>query len=62
MNVTVPVSVPPTYCGVMVAVKVTERPLLEGLRLETTVVVVVAAFTVWSSTEEVLPWQFESPL
>ena len=38
-----------------VAVKVTACPLFEGLRLDASVVVVPAVFTVWTSGEDVLP-------
>ena len=38
-----------------VAVKVTVCPLFEGLRLDASVVVVPAVFTVWASGKDVLP-------
>jgi hypothetical protein len=61
MNVTVPVgAVDPLV--VTVAVNVTEEPDMEGFALEAKVVVVVAAFTVWVSTADVLPAWFASPL
>ena len=45
-----------------VAVKVTIRPLFDGLRLDVKVVVVLALFTVCVSAEDVLPVWLASPL
>ena len=45
-----------------VAVKVTDWPNTEGFRLETRVVEVAAAFTVWPQVAELLPVEFASPL
>ena len=45
-----------------VAVKVTVRPLFDGLESDITLVVVLALFTVCESTEEVLPLWLPSPL
>jgi hypothetical protein len=51
VNVTVPVAV----VGVTTAVKVTDEPYTDGFVSEPNVVVVLAGFTVWVSTEDVLP-------
>ena len=61
LKVTVPVGVPPN-CPATVAVKVTTWLMRAGLAEETTVVVVVAWFTVCDKAAEVLAWKFESPL
>lgn len=45
-----------------VAVNLTDLPKVEGFREETTVVVVVARFTVWLSVAEVLAAEEASPL
>ena len=58
-NVTVPVGVPAV--AVTVAVKVTVCPLVDGLREDIRVVIVVAV-TVWVSYDDVLDWKFPSPL
>jgi hypothetical protein len=58
MNVTVPVA-PAT---VTVAVKVTELPYADGLKDDTTPVVVDAVFTVCERTDDVDPAKFTSPL
>jgi hypothetical protein len=57
MNVTVPVAV----VGVTVAVNVTEVPNVDGFADEASVTVVFVLFTVWVSTEDVLPLWFVSP-
>src|ERR1043166_3464338 len=55
LKVTVPVGVPLPGAGALtVAVKVTGWPDTEGLTEEATVVVVLAAFTVWLKGEPVL--------
>ena len=65
LKVTVPLGVPlPGDAAATVAVKVTDCPNTEGLAEETTVVVVLAALTVWVKGEEVLslPAKLVSPL
>jgi hypothetical protein len=57
MNVTIPVAV----VGVTVAVNVTEEPYTDGFADEASVTVVFALFTVWVSTDDVLPLSFASP-
>ena len=59
LNVTVPAGVPPLE--VTVAVKVTDWFNFEGLRDEVTVLELLALFTVWVSTGEVLPLKFVLP-
>ena len=56
-NVTVPVAV----VGVTVAVNVTDEPYADGFADETSVTVVLALFTIWVSTEDVLPLYLELP-
>jgi hypothetical protein len=51
-NCTLPVGVPPGL--VTVAVKVTDCPNADGFKLDMTVVVVVALFTVWFTLLDVL--------
>ena len=58
-KVTVPVGVP--AAAVTVAVKVTVCPLVDGLREDMSVVVVLA-LTFWVSDDDVLDWKFPSPL
>ena len=60
LNVTVPVGVP-LYCGTTVAVKFTDIPTVGGFTDETSVVVVAARLTTWSSGGEVLAAKFVSP-
>src|SRR5208283_5213389 len=63
MNVAVPVGVPPPgETGLTVAVKVTAWPATDGLREETTLVVVLACLTVWVRAAEVLVMKLLSPL
>lgn len=50
LNVTVPVAAD----GVMVAVKVSDEPNVDGFADDATVVVVPALLTVWVNTEDVL--------
>ena len=57
-NSTVPVAVD----GETVAVKVTGRPVLDGLSLDANVVVVGSVFTICNSTGDVLPVWVSSPL
>jgi hypothetical protein len=51
----------PLYCGVTVAVKVTDCPKLEGFRDEVRVVLVVALLTTCSTVFDELTAKFESP-
>ena len=60
-NVTVPVGAPVRF-GVMVAVKVTAFPLLEGLGAEVSVVLVFALCTTCVKTVDVLPTRLPLPL
>ena len=60
LNVIVPVGVPP-YCGITVAVKVTDNPTLAGFTEETRVVMLVAWCTAWFRAREVLASNFVSP-
>ena len=46
---------PVAFAGITEAVKVTERPGLDGLRLDATVVVVFALFTVCETGPDKLP-------
>jgi hypothetical protein len=57
LNVTVPVAVE----ALTVAVKVTEAPYVDGLRLDVTAVVVTAGFTVWVRGADVDGPKFELP-
>ena len=57
LNVTVPVAVD----GVTVAVKITEAPKVDGLRLDVTTVVVAARFTVWVMGADVDAAKFALP-
>jgi hypothetical protein len=55
LNCTVPVGVPaPVEVGLMVAVKVTDCPKMDGLSEEVTAVVVEALFTVWEVVAELV--------
>jgi len=60
LNVTAPVGV--TIAEATVAVNLTDCPNVDGLREETTVVVVVAGFTIWLSGTDVLMAEDASPL
>ena len=60
LNVTVPVGV--TVAEVTVAVNRTDCPKFDGLREETTRVVVVARFMIWPSGADVLTAEEASPL
>jgi hypothetical protein len=60
LNVTVPVGV--IVGEATVAVNLTDCPRVDGLREETTVVVVVAGYTAWVNTVDVLTAEEESPL
>ena len=60
LNVTVPVGV--TVAEATVVVNLTDCPNVDGLREETTVVVVVARFTSWLSGADVLTAEAASPL
>jgi hypothetical protein len=51
VNVTVPVA----FTGVTVVANVTDEPCADGFADEASVTVVLALFTVWVSTAEVLP-------
>jgi len=57
VNVTVPVAV----AGVIVAVNFTDEPYAEGFADEASVMVGLALFTIWVSTEDVLPLYFVLP-
>ena len=57
VNVTVPVAV----VGVTVAVNVTEAPNADGFADEASVTVVLALFTTWISSKDVLPLYFALP-
>jgi hypothetical protein len=55
MNVAVPVGVPlPGEIGITVAANVTASPAVDGLREETTLVVVLACLTVCVKVDDVL--------
>lgn len=60
LHVTVPVGV--TVGEATVAVNLTDCPRVQGLREETTVVVVAARFTIWLSIAESLAAEAASPL
>jgi hypothetical protein len=60
LNVMVPVGV--TVGEATVAVNLTDCPRVEGLREETTVVVVAARLTIWLSVAEALTAEAASPL
>ena len=60
LKVTVPVGVPPDE--VTVAVKVTDWPKVDGFTDDVSDVEVLAAFTVWVRTGEVLPRMLPLPL
>ena len=60
LKVTVPVGV--TVAEATVTVNFTDCPKVDGLREETTVVVVVARFTIWLSVADVLTAEAASPL
>lgn len=51
----------PLNCGVTLAVSVTDCPTFDGFCEEAEVVVVVAFFTTWFTSFDVLPTKFESP-
>jgi nitric oxide synthase oxygenase domain/subunit len=57
LNVTVPVAVG----ALTVAMKITEAPKVDGLRLDVTAVVVAAGFTVWMMGAEVDAPKFAFP-
>jgi len=57
MNVTVPVAV----VGVTVAVNFTDEPYADGFADEASVTVVLALFTLWISSKDVLPLYFALP-
>jgi hypothetical protein len=57
VNVTVPVAV----VGATVAVNVTEAPYADGFADEASVTVVLALFTTWISSKDVLPLYFALP-
>ncbi len=57
VNVTVPVAVE----GETVAVNVTDEPYVDGFADEANITVVLALFTVWVNTEDVLLLSFVSP-
>jgi len=59
-NLTIPEGVP-LYWGATVAVKVTDRPKLDGFREEAKVVALVALLTAWLTAFDLLPRNFESP-
>ena len=61
LNVTVPPGVP-LNCGLMVAVKVTDSPTVDGFADEVSVVVVLALFTTWLTAVEVLRLNDALPL
>ncbi len=61
LNVMVPAGVP-LNCPVRVAAKVTDCPTVEGFSDEASATVVGAWFTIWLSTEEVLPEKLMFPL
>ena len=60
VNVTMPVGFVPD-CGVTVAVKITGCPVLEGLRLEITAVLVPDLLTTCVNGDDVLIRKFVSP-
>src|SRR5438309_7441 len=63
MKVTDPVGVPePGANTLTVAVNVTDCPNVEGFADEVTTVCVMARWTIWWNTPDVLPLKFGSPL
>ena len=60
LKVTVPLGFPPK-AGVIVAVKVTVCPLFDGFGVDVSVVVVLAWFTFWLTTADVLGVKSTSP-
>jgi hypothetical protein len=59
--VTVPVAGPEPDPGVTVAVKVTDWPVLEGLGLDVSAVLLERRFTTWLTAGDVLALKLASP-